>query len=236
MHIDIEYIVAACVAGGLYLGWRTLRRNAPVAGSVSSTAGHKPIGAGSLAEVLELIQRGRNIEAIKRYREYCDCDLRTAKNAVEALARNPQALQPMSAPAPVAPQAMAGIELLVREGRLIEAIKLYREQHGCGLKEAKDAIDAMASGRTFTVVQTTSDKEDTLADVRDILRAQIVTMQQSNQDPDTIRKLEEAVQRLDEGGGHVSINVSSVQGDVPLDAEAAQKIQSILAAALNKRG
>ena len=32
-------------------------------------------------------------------------------------------------------------------GRKIEAIKLYRQLHGVGLKEAKNAVEAMASGR-----------------------------------------------------------------------------------------
>jgi ribosomal protein L7/L12 len=34
---------------------------------------------------------------------------------------------------------------LLRQGKRIEAIKAYREITGAGLKEAKDAVDAMAS-------------------------------------------------------------------------------------------
>src|SRR5262245_58487536 len=37
------------------------------------------------------------------------------------------------------------VKRLVAAGEKIEAIKLYREIHGCGLKEAKDAVDNMAS-------------------------------------------------------------------------------------------
>ena len=36
---------------------------------------------------------------------------------------------------------------LMRDGKKIEAIKLYRERHGVGLKEAKDAVEALAAGR-----------------------------------------------------------------------------------------
>jgi ribosomal protein L7/L12 len=36
----------------------------------------------------------------------------------------------------------ADIDSLLRAGRKIEAIKLYRAQHGVDLKAAKDAIDA----------------------------------------------------------------------------------------------
>jgi ribosomal protein L7/L12 len=37
----------------------------------------------------------------------------------------------------------SSIEAHLSAGRTIEAIKLYREEHGVGLKEAKDAVDEM---------------------------------------------------------------------------------------------
>lgn len=36
---------------------------------------------------------------------------------------------------------------LVARGEVIRAIKVYREQTGAGLKEAKDAVDAYRAGR-----------------------------------------------------------------------------------------
>jgi hypothetical protein len=44
-----------------------------------------------------------------------------------------------------APDADPILEL-VRQGRKIQAIKAYRERTGAGLRQAKDAIDAMALG------------------------------------------------------------------------------------------
>ena len=38
---------------------------------------------------------------------------------------------------------MAEVQQLRRDGKLINAIKLYREQTGVGLKEAKDAVEAL---------------------------------------------------------------------------------------------
>ena len=38
----------------------------------------------------------------------------------------------------------AEVEVLVREGEMIEAIKRYLELHGVGLRDAKDAVDAIA--------------------------------------------------------------------------------------------
>jgi ribosomal protein L7/L12 len=50
---------------------------------------------------------------------------------------------------------------LVRQGQKIEAIKLYREVFGTGLKEAKDAIDQLAAGKAIVItnssVQTTQE-------------------------------------------------------------------------------
>jgi len=37
----------------------------------------------------------------------------------------------------------------LRSGRKIEAIKRYRELHGVGLKEAKDAVEAIQAGKPF---------------------------------------------------------------------------------------
>jgi hypothetical protein len=44
-------------------------------------------------------------------------------------------------PLKIGPHEQAQMESLLREGRKIEAIKLYREITGVGLKEAKDAIE-----------------------------------------------------------------------------------------------
>jgi ribosomal protein L7/L12 len=45
-------------------------------------------------------------------------------------------------PASTGSNRPADIDGLLRAGRQIEAIKLYRSQHGVDLKTAKDAIDA----------------------------------------------------------------------------------------------
>ena len=44
---------------------------------------------------------------------------------------------------PREPPEMEAIREMVLLGRKINAIKLYRELYGVGLKEAKDAVDAM---------------------------------------------------------------------------------------------
>jgi large subunit ribosomal protein L7/L12 len=53
----------------------------------------------------------------------------------------------LAAPAPTPALDSAAwqseVKSLVQQGQKIQAIKLYREKTGIGLKEAKDAVDAM---------------------------------------------------------------------------------------------
>lgn len=100
-----------------------------------------PPGAG-LDVVADLLRAGQKIEAIKRYRELTGVGLKDAKDAVEAMERG-DAVPVTTAPAPV---SAANVQALLREGKKLEAIKLYREQSGLGLKEAKDAVEAMELG------------------------------------------------------------------------------------------
>ena len=49
---------------------------------------------------------------------------------------------------PQQPDSLEGqILLLMQAGKKIEAIKIYRQETGVGLKEAKDAVEALAAGR-----------------------------------------------------------------------------------------
>jgi ribosomal protein L7/L12 len=45
---------------------------------------------------------------------------------------------------PPAPGSEGSIEALIASGRKIEAIKAYRAEHGVGLKQAKEAVEALA--------------------------------------------------------------------------------------------
>lgn len=109
-------------------------------------------------EIRSLVEKGSKIEAIKLYRERTGVGLKEAKDAVEAIVagRSPAPLPPAADPAQPPPatayggppvQPDAEVRSLVAQNRLIEAIKLYRQRSGVGLKEAKEAVDAIASGK-----------------------------------------------------------------------------------------
>jgi ribosomal protein L7/L12 len=109
-----------------------------------------------LRVVVDAIQRGSKIEAIKHYREATGLGLAESKDAVEAMA---EALPTLSVPPPIpqltrsltglTPEKRNAVIGAIRRGQKIEAIKIYREATGLGLAESKDAVEAMeTSGDT----------------------------------------------------------------------------------------
>jgi hypothetical protein len=46
----------------------------------------------------------------------------------------------------ISPQALAQIKQALQQHHLIEAIKIFRQATGVGLKEAKEAVEAMQAG------------------------------------------------------------------------------------------
>jgi ribosomal protein L7/L12 len=101
-------------------------------------------------EIIRLLQAGRKIEAIKRYRADTGAGLADARAAVERLelemsisAGTPDELQ-TPAPGGAAPDFLKReTEALLQRGRKIEAIKRYRAQTGLGLRAAKEAVDLL---------------------------------------------------------------------------------------------
>ncbi len=98
------------------------------------------------SELKELIARGEKSQAIKLYRERTGVGLKEAKEAVEALERGEA---PQTRPS-TASYSDGEIVSLLKQGEKIQAIKLYRDRTGAGLKEAKDAVEALARDRGIT--------------------------------------------------------------------------------------
>jgi len=108
--------------------------------SVPAPTAPSPTSHDPLAQVAALAAAGDKIEAIKLYREHYGTSLVDAKEAVEAISRGDAKPPPPAQPS-VASDAQ--VVALVEDGKLIDAIKAYREIHNVGLKEAKDAVDRM---------------------------------------------------------------------------------------------
>jgi ribosomal protein L7/L12 len=95
-------------------------------------------------EVKAAIHLGNKIEAIKLLRDATGLGLKEAKEAVENIeAGGSLVIAPPIANAP----GSEGIATALKQGKKLEAIRLYREQKGVGLKEAKEAIEVMLRGQ-----------------------------------------------------------------------------------------
>ncbi len=105
-------------------------------------------------EIEHLLMQGKKIPAIKLYREQSGLGLREAKDAVDLientlLVRGPSSFQAQAGD-PVTEDSLPVLEVFDEEirqcllkGNKIQAIKLYRQQSGLGLREAKEAIDRL---------------------------------------------------------------------------------------------
>jgi ribosomal protein L7/L12 len=102
--------------------------------------------------IRQIAQGGSLIEAIKEYRLLTNVGLKEAKDAVEALMRG-ETLRAASQPAeqPAASSQEKQILELMSQNQEIQAIKLYRAWTNAGLKEAKDAVEAMARGESVEI-------------------------------------------------------------------------------------
>ncbi len=93
--------------------------------------------------VRSLLTQGQKIAAIKLYREQTGVGLAEAKSAVERIERGER-----GEGVPDSKTAFTDLDQqilqLLAAGKKIQAIKTYREQTNVGLKQAKDAVEALA--------------------------------------------------------------------------------------------
>lgn len=105
----------------------------------------KSLSADQEQNIRELALSGKLIDAIKLYREVTDAGLIEAKEAVEAMMHG----APYETSSHHQPDAWDDAKLgkrikqLLRKRNKIQAVRVYREAHRCGLKEAKGAVDAI---------------------------------------------------------------------------------------------
>jgi len=94
------------------------------------------------ADVLDALQRGSPLEAIKLLRESTGVGLKEAKDIIDGYRRG------SSVAAPPIGSLPANVVEAMQRGNKIEGIKLLRDQTGLGLKEAKEAVEASEQALT----------------------------------------------------------------------------------------
>ena len=92
-------------------------------------------------QIHEFIHNQQLLHAIKLYREATGVSLAEAKDAVEKMARNEYVKPPDGERDYDNPILEGRIKSLLARRQKIEAVKIYREEYGIGLKQAKDAVD-----------------------------------------------------------------------------------------------
>jgi ribosomal protein L7/L12 len=137
---------------GVVLVWLVRRSVAGDATHLGGVHPNRPQNAPDLQpsrgpeSVEDLIRSGNLIEAIKRVREATGLGLAEAKDRVDHFrvhGRWPEARAPE--PRPPLPEVQ-GLEDLIRQGQMIQAIKLAREQNpGMDLKTAKALVEVLAA-------------------------------------------------------------------------------------------
>jgi ribosomal protein L7/L12 len=93
-----------------------------------------------VAELLEVLRRDGKIAAIKVYREKTGASLAEAKTTIEAL----DAGRPLTGSVELDEHTESQLLNLLRDGKTIEAIKVFREATGYGLKDSKSEVEALA--------------------------------------------------------------------------------------------
>lgn len=92
-------------------------------------------------KIHELIDASQILMAIQVYREATGVGLAEAKQAVEEMMQMEVARPPSDSRNFDNPVLESKIRSMLAKGKKIEAVKIYREEYGIGLKEAKDAVD-----------------------------------------------------------------------------------------------
>jgi ribosomal protein L7/L12 len=100
----------------------------------------------SAAGVRDLLEEGRKDEAIELYAKFAGVDQYTAEDAVEQIEREMRLGDDTKDAEGLTASDRDEIHQLLERGNKIEAIKIYRDRTGLGLKESKDVIDEMERG------------------------------------------------------------------------------------------
>jgi ribosomal protein L7/L12 len=101
--------------------------------------------------LVRLLQQGHKIEAIKLYRQRTGVGLNEAKDAVEAIQRGNHFHDLEDSENSLHETLVS----LLKEGRKIDAIRVFREVTGLGLKESKAVIESIAAKHGLSASQKT---------------------------------------------------------------------------------
>ena len=94
---------------------------------------------------------------------------------------------PLQSPTSGSPQWLVEAQQLAQSGQLIQAIKFFREHTGLGLKEAKEAVEALAAGQPLTTPLYTRHTAQMTPEVSN----QVIQLLRENRKIDAIKLIRE---------------------------------------------
>ncbi len=123
--------------------------------SMNSTPGNIPGHAQDLKRMVDLARSGKQIEAIRIFREVFDTSLAEAKRAIDAIAAGQPVIMPGASTE--AAGSTTNLAVLQQIAHLyenispLEAIKLFRETYGSSLSDSKAMVEKLAAGEVVTL-------------------------------------------------------------------------------------
>lgn len=112
-----------------------------------------------LSQIKDLLNQGRKVPAIKLYSEEFGVSVAKAKEMIEEMINEIESSIIINTPAYSDPQ-LELIKYEIRNGNKINAIRIYLETYGVGLKQAKDAVDLLEQNEKLNLVNHTEQIQD----------------------------------------------------------------------------
>jgi len=114
------------------------------------------------AQIIRLCKQNRKVEAIKIFKDYSNLGLRECKDYVDALAAG----KTTDYSFPVIQNLDDRLIQLYRQGKKLEAIKLYKDTTKCDLKTALEYVENLSQPAAHSQKGHSSDSQ--IADMMDV--------------------------------------------------------------------
>ena len=131
-------------------------------------------------KIHKLLHDNQMIQAIQLYRQVTGVSLAEAKEAVEEMALDEAGKPPSGKRDYDDPVMESKIKSLLAKGKKVDAVKIYREEYGIGLKQAKDAVDrieaAMPRDSATAMPYESAIGADPFADGEGVNRGKVIVL------------------------------------------------------------
>ncbi|QDV41654.1 hypothetical protein Enr13x_14970 [Stieleria neptunia] len=102
----------------------------------------KPLSQAQRDQIQSALKRQGKIAAVKLYKDWMECSLLEAKNAVEAIQSDPDDRGPAGTSSAERDEVMQQIDQALAEGKRLHAVKHYRKLTGKSLRECRAFVDS----------------------------------------------------------------------------------------------